>query len=528
MPLSNYLCNPFACFFSPKAAPIAPVQNTPSNPQLPSTTMLWTRFYRYTLDDVRNILNQRELITVPKNKGKYEQITFDVMCALHNLGARSITELNVALSRFNSAFANTVLWDRNIANQTRSIGLDDDLIEAIIKQLSTSTVNTQTPQPHVINNILGAIMAVYEQMNQHRLTHYLPYHNPRHGVEMLLDSLYLIAEDPSILDVCLLQPLCALAHDVIFQHQRVDDERSSADWLINFLRPVLNKLNKYDCAIIMTLVLVLIPGATTPCLLNRSPSGTKLATMESVYKVADGLFSVQQDTIRAEMSYKVVLRHAEVMELLDTKRTWIRQLHQDDGPYEIDMYEAPFPYNNASWIIIEDALSISVSLPLRKRIAQSLRVLSEMTLLGNHDKPLGLYAFYYQSDSENNEIILTGRDVQLLADKINGTQNDFSEMQFSIRMRNSYPSLSFGSTLEDIEKQYQKILPALYHFLTGPVALKDKIKVTQALMQVASEQDGCYVTLDKILQNCQIAEKLLTPQTEYSDPIEASRRVMFS
>lgn len=524
--LSYYLCNPFSCFFSTKTDTVYPaitkkMAKAPDVAQSISpapTTMIRSFSSEYNMDEIKNLFEKRVLKTAkPEIHTKYIHVTFEVTQLLYHLGTKNQSELNEALSSFNTAFAETALFNTRIDEQTRAMGVDDDLIDALIMRISKNNSNLSAVKSHVMNNILSAIIFVSNKMNQNWLECYLPYHNPRHAIEMFLDVIHELSKEFDVdLPIHLLLPLCALAHDVCYRHQRVDDELQSAELLKGFLSPILAKLMPHHRDIITQLIYIFIPGASTPCALNSSQSGEAHTSLESICAVVDTFLAARQDAIREQGSYKWIQHYSRMIEVLDTKRTWVRRLHQNDGPYDNNKLVAPFPYKNASWSIIEEALSISLTLPLKKRMTQSLRVMFEMSLLGNKEHRLGLYVFRHQNHLDNKALLLTEEDIRVLADKIDGPKNDFSEMNFSKRMRNTY-SWEQENGFDDIELKYQEVLSKLYACFIKSTTLDDnRFDVAQALIHVASEQDGCYVTIEQILKQCEKAEMSLTPSIEYS------------
>lgn len=403
----------------------------------------------------------------------YAQPMTTVLDAFRLLATSPIADVNQALAQWQHAFADTPL--DTLANgqswptTTHFAAVDSSLMQNLRNEIEHGRQDVFT------TNVYAAVLSTYEGMNTCRQAHNLLYHQPRHAAEMFEDTHRLLKQHAPAQDNChLLAVLCALFHDIRFTHQRVLDERASAEALKRFLEPSLKDLPVAQQNILNAFIDLWIIGATIPCFLSKNPRGQNVPTLISLAKLSAEYFATLTTPRQPGNILPAALDIAHLIGAADIQRTCFPELHTQ------------IAYTAEHWQTLSflfDGLQPEKRLAAQLRLTQNLRALAEMH---NHD----LYPFVktiatHQNGANVEPIAWDQSFIQNLADLL--AKGPPSEVAFALRMSNSHSPTVDHSQNE--WPQHIELLTTLQQYL-NEATLEKKREVVSALATAAADQHG--------------------------------------
>ena len=458
---------------------------------------------------------------------EYAEITFNVMQSLSELNDYGFESINIVLVELNDAFSSIRLASFSQFDEPVVTGLDGHVVEKIKAHLFYDNKFTLKSGEEILcDNIFYAFYSVYQQMNKNRsqkktsdeLELNLTYHNPRHAAELFFDLMHLITHEiknnTCALHVELLLPLCGLFHDVIFKNSRGNDEKASAKFLKCFLQPVMDKLSSTARNIISLLIDVFLVGGTMPAFLLQffqDRDGQSQPVQISVCDLAEKFFSEKNSVQRTSKAYLEIMYFSRMISDVDIQRTSIPELNDQNTFFEGDAQV------NAYWQIIHACVLEKcgpVTVTERKRLAQNIRVMCEIILVNDKnaeeaqkihpDNSALVMAIHQQSEIDQSLEGLSETAICFLADKLAGSDNHGSEVNFSRIMHNTCEKQREESLLRNrtysLENSWLrniKILEQLYGYLkSADNSDKQKCVLINALAHIAVDQDGGRIALE--------------------------------
>lgn len=514
----------FSCNAGSKDAPISPTRQTNEESQQQRAVYSFQEENapfvcspEQLSEKANHLSEQRSLVTFSaKQKVAYAHELINTLNNLSALHATSETELQNALLAFNSAFLDISTYinpmtDRQIVALIKNEACSNPLINHgfssvdndVILSLSQTTKSSDLRRNLLEQKFAAAFQTVYSSMNKCREMYNLIYHQPRHAAEMFKDihtSLLVLQnkESDELTPIHLLAVLCGLFHDIIFTHQRIADEKASAEALRTFLEPVLNKLTTEQKKIIHNLIYHLIVSATTPCLVNNDRHEPVVINL---YELATEYAENNRIPVALTHISPMIQAATNAISMADIHRTSQPNLHAQDSGYASEAWEKLFQFLPAAIKCLTITESESEKLITEQlKISQGFRVIAE---LGASSKPGNCLLFstvvaHHQSKLAREDIpepIITWNreEIANFANKIAGINNLNAETVFAQRMSNSK---TYGITTiseYEIKQRWQlhiEFLTNLYNYLVSDTDLNSKQTVISCLAEATANQAG--------------------------------------
>ncbi len=457
------------------------------------------------------LLRRRKLLGDNEN---YTEAVSRTMNDIQEINRICPNELKETVEHLNALLTTSPLHriregqEKLFARRKNQLSLDSDLSTSISSKLEQSTNILE-------QNIFYAFLLVYNQIDRNRQDFRLVYHQSRHTTEIFDNLALLLSDEGNHPEMHLLILLCGLFSKSVFQRSRINDETQSAEALMRFLEPIFQQMSPKEQSNIKKLIYIFTVGGTTPAFFTKDTSGNEASTIESVFKIAHHLLPEQE---RNGSNYLELAHFSGMLADVDIQGTSIVRIlqghledhrHQDNSPYHSTYWdlilEKFYPFlNDSAYQDIDPSL---LKISLQKKLTQGLRMIYEGIGRSTTDHPLEpLRQFVTDFQVFGNytiDLILNKEQILLFAKEFKGSSEEpsaFVKQKFAQRLHhNSELSQSRNYEFCNTWLIHAQILENIYQYLINSEhPLQEKTQLVIALTQVAENQDGKSLSVEKI------------------------------
>ncbi len=456
------------------------------------------------------LLHHRELLG---NHEKYADAVAITMNDIQEINRISPNELKKTLKRLNAlltTFSIPIIregQEKFFARQKNNLCLESDLRTSILSKLKQSTDTLE-------KNIFHAFLLVHDEMDKNQQDFRLVYNQIRHTAEMFEDLALLLSDEGNHPEMHLLILLCGLFSKSVFRRSRINDETQSAEALMRFLEPIIQQMSPEEQSNIKKLIYIFIVGGATPAFFTKDTSGNELPTIESVFKIAHHLLLEQE---RNRPNYLELAHFAGMLADVNIQRTSIVPIL--NGHVESDRHQDNSHYHSRYWNLIlekfysflndsayQDIDSSLLKVSLQRKLTEGLRMIYE-GIGSTTDHPLEqlrkCVTDFQVYGNHNIDLILNEKQILLFAKEFKDSTeepNVFAQQKFAERLSHSSEPLQNRSySFCNTWLIHAQILENIYQYLMNREhSLQEKTQLVIALAQVAENQDGKSLSVEKI------------------------------